>query len=127
MANDSTKKLDVIAQAIYDKKGFNILALDVRDFSSLTDYYVIAEGNIDRHLQSIAYFIKAQLREMGARVMHIEGVNEGGWVVLDCGDVFVHLLNSEIREKYSLEELWQKSKIVSVKIDVSPNRRLEEK
>lgn len=111
--------LNAIAQAIFDKKGFNILVLDVRKFSTMTDYYVIAEGNVDRHVRAISLGIKEELKEKNLHPFHAEGEQDSEWVVLDYGDVVIHLLTSELREKYSLEELWKESKIVDVKINIS--------
>jgi len=119
MSDISTlQKLDAMAQAIYDKKGFNILALDVRRLSSLTDYCIIAEGNIDRHLRSIASFIREKLGELGYHPHYVEGLKSGAWIVMDYGDVFIHLMTFEEREKFALEELWRQSEIVDVKIIV---------
>lgn len=112
------KTLDTIAQAIFDKKGFNILVLDVRAFSTMTNFYIIAEGNVNRHVKAIANFIVDTMREAGLKPLHIEGTAESEWVVIDYGDIVIHLFIPEIREKYALEELWKESKIVDVKIVV---------
>lgn len=111
--------LNTIAQVIYDKKGFNILALDVKGLSSITDYIVIAEGNVDRHVASIGKAIIDELDEKGIKPVHVEGFKTGDWVVLDYSDVMVHLFMPGLREKYSLERLWNESKIVDLDIDVS--------
>lgn len=107
-----------MAQTLFDKKGFNILVLDVRGISSMTDYFLIAEGNIDRHVQSLAKSVIEVLQENGEKPFHSEGVTEGAWAVLDYGEVVVHLFVPDLREKYALEELWREAKIVDVKIDV---------
>ena len=112
-------RLNIIAQAIYDKKGSNIIALDVREFSNLTDYYIIAEGNIERHVKAICRFLIEQLGEHCIKPSHVEGESAGDWVVLDLGDVIVHLLSPESREKYGLELLWTKAKIVNLEIKLS--------
>jgi len=111
--------LNTIAQVIYDKKGFNILALDVKGLSSITDYIVIAEGNVDRHVASIGKAIIDELNEKGIKPVHQEGFKTGDWVVLDYCGVMVHLFMPGLREKYSLERLWNESKIVDLEIDVS--------
>jgi ribosome-associated protein len=110
------KELNAIAQAIYDKKGFNILALDVRGISTLTDYVIIAEGTIDRHLKALCYTIKDKLGELGQKPLYVEGEQSGEWIVLDFSDVVVHLFIPEYREKYALEQLWHDAKIVDVQI-----------
>lgn len=110
--------LNFIAQTIYDKKGFNILVLDIREISTMTDYFVIAEGSVDKHVQSIAESVEEKLKEKGIDLFQSEGKKSGQWVVLDFGGLMVHLFSEGMREKYSLETLWQEGTIVNVKIDV---------
>jgi ribosome-associated protein len=117
MANKAFKILDVIAQTIYDKKGANILALDVRGISSMTDFYIIAEGNVDRHLNGISKAVQDALILVEEKPLHIEGIGSD-WIVVDYGDVIVHLLIPDAREKYALEQLWQSAKIVDLHIEV---------
>jgi ribosome-associated protein len=111
--------LKKIAQIIYDKKGFNILALDIREISSFTDYFLIAEGNVDRHVHAMSNEIQQVLREEeGIKAYRVEGQSEGDWVVLDYVDFVIHLFNPELREKYRLEHLWSESKLVELDITV---------
>ncbi len=119
MANPILKQLTVIAQTIFDKKGFNILVLDVRNICTLTDYFIIAEGTVDRHVKAISSAIVDQLAQDDTYPLHIEGEQAGDWVVLDYSDLIVHLFTPELRERYALEELWQKGKIVDVDIVTS--------
>ncbi|HSX11371.1 MAG TPA: ribosome silencing factor [Chlamydiales bacterium] len=111
--------LNAIAQVIYDKKGFNILALDVRGLSSITDFLLIAEGNVDRHVSSIGRAIVDVLKERGDNPVHVEGLVTGDWAVLDYSNIVVHIFSPGLRERYSLERLWNESKIVDLEIDVS--------
>ena len=111
--------LNTIAQIVYDKKGFNTLALNVQGLSSITDFLLIAEGNVDRHVISMAHAIMKEMTELGEKPLRTEGLKSGDWVVLDYGQVMVHLFTPGLREKYSLERLWKESKIVDVAIDVS--------
>jgi ribosome-associated protein len=113
--------LNRIAQVIYDKKGFNILAIDVQGLSSITDYILIAEGNIDRHVSAIA---KAIVEEMEERPLRAEGVAVGDWAVLDYGEVMVHIFSPNLRERYSLEKLWGESKLVDLEIDVTKKQSI---
>ena len=115
--------LTLIAQVIYDKKGINILALDVRGLSNLTDFMVIAEGNVDRHVTSIAKSIIEALQESNERPLHTEGLQTGDWVVLDYGQIMIHIFSPGLRNKYALEKLWGESKIVDVDIDISSAAR----
>jgi ribosome-associated protein len=117
--------LNVIAQTIFDKKGFNILALDVRGISTMTDFFLIAEGSVDRHVKALSMAIQEQLDAMHVPLYRIEGEKDGDWIVMDYSDIVIHLFIQELREKYALEELWKKAKIVDLDIIV-PNSRLKE-
>lgn len=119
MPHGSTATLYAIAQVIYDKKGMNILALDVQGLSSITDYLLVAEGNVDRHVSSMAKAIVEDLGEKGILPLRVEGLKTGDWVILDYGEIMVHLFKPGLREKYALERLWSDSKIVDLIIDVS--------
>lgn len=111
--------LNLIAQAIYDKKGSNILALDLRSFSTLSEFAIIAEGNVDRHVIAIAHAIEKATEEKGIRPLRAEGMKEGDWVVLDYPNIMVHLFMPGMRERYQLEQLWKEAEIVDLHIDVS--------
>lgn len=119
MSRTPLETLNIIAQVIYDRKGFNILALDVQGLSSITDFLLIAEGNIDRHVSSIGRAIIGELEERGESPVHAEGLQTGDWAVLDYGEVMVHIFSPGLRERYCLERLWNESKIVDLDIDVS--------
>ena len=120
MSSTPFETLNLIAQVIYDKKGFNILAVDVQGLSSITDFLLIAEGNVDRHISAIARAIMDELDEKGEQPIHVEGLKTGDWAVLDYGEVMVHLFSPNLRERYSLERLWKDCKIVDLDIDVTP-------
>ncbi len=109
--------LNKIAQVIFDKKGMNILGLDVRGVSSLTDFVIIAEGNVDRHVSAIGHAVIDALREEGIKPIHTEGLQEGDWVVIDVLDMMVHLFMPGLREKYRLEDLWKNGQILELHID----------
>lgn len=119
MKKTPLERLNEIAQVIYDKKGFNILALDVRGLSNITDFLLIAEGNVDRHISSIGRAIIDELAETGEKPVHVEGLRTGDWAVLDYGNITVHIFSPGLRERYSLERLWSESKIVDLDIDLS--------
>lgn len=117
ITDDSLKVLNTIAQTVYDKKGFNILALDVRGISSLADYVIIAEGNIDRHVKALSTVIKDSLKEISLSPLFVEGEQSGDWVVLDYSEIVIHLFIPDFREKYALEQLWRDAAIIDVTID----------
>ena len=109
-------ELTRVAQVIYDKKGFNILVLDVRRVCNMTDYFILAEGTVDRHVRAISHAIVDEFERRGWPPLHVEGEREGEWVVIDYGSMVIHLLVPELREKYALEELWRNSEVVDVNI-----------
>lgn len=119
MSRTPLETLNIIAQVVYDRKGFNILALDVRGLSSITDFLLIAEGNVDRHVSSIGRAIIDELDARGEDPVHAEGLGTGDWAVLDYGEVMVHIFSPGLRERYCLERLWKESKIVDLDIEVS--------
>jgi len=126
MIDSSRELLNHIAQAIFDKNGINILALDVRETSSITDYLIIAEGNVDRHVIAIGRNIIKAAHDIGADPYIVEGENQGDWLVIDFVDVAVHLFIPEVREKYQLEGLWRDGHIVDLDIIVPKNRNEHE-
>lgn len=119
MKKQPENHLNTIAQAIFDKKGFNILALDVRGISSITDYIVIAEGNVDRHVIAIAKAIEDALHKEGEKPVFIEGMAHGDWIVLDYMQLMVHLFMPGLRDKYQLEKLFPQAEIVDLDINTS--------
>lgn len=117
MQNDDDAMLvQAICQKIYDKKGFNILGLDVRGVCSMTNFFIIAEGTVERHVKALADTVFDFLLEMGRKPIHREGGREGDWVVLDYGDMVIHFFIPEMREKYALEQVWKEGKIVDLQL-----------
>ncbi len=110
------KLLEDICQTLFDKKGFNILCLDVRGLSSVSDYFVIAEGNVEKHVQALSQSVYEKMQLLGRMPLHLEGKRTGDWVVLDYTDVVIHLFIPDMREKYELEQLWDKASIIDVAI-----------
>lgn len=120
MAHDSLTLLNLIAQTIFDKKGINILALDIRKISTICDYVIIAEGNVDRHVIAIAKTVIEEMEKVGEKVVSVEGQRDGDWVVIDFYQIIVHLFMPGVRGKYQLEELWRKGEIVDLNIVLTP-------
>lgn len=116
MKEHEVKMIHSIAQTIYDKKGFNILAIDVREVCSMTSYFIIAEGAVERHVQALTRDIIDKLKESGYDVLHVEGEQLGDWVAIDGGDIIVHVLTPPMRERYDLERLWEKGKLIELNI-----------
>ena len=95
-----------IADKIDDLKGRDIVTLDVRGKSSITDCMIICSGNSNRHVCSIADHVAEELRHAGLQPLGIEGQSEGEWVLVDCGSAIVHIMQPALRAYYNLEELW---------------------
>lgn len=90
-----------------NKKGFDVRILKVAELSSVTDYFVIVSGEADIHVKAIARAVQdGLLEEGGVKPYHIEGLNEGNWVLLDYIDVVVHVFLEPTRQFYALEKLW---------------------
>jgi ribosome-associated protein len=94
------------AGAISEKKGQEIVILELLGISLIADYFVIATGNSTIHLQSLATHVEERLRDLGVALLRREGFQEARWILLDFGDVVVHLFREEERAFYSLERLW---------------------
>jgi ribosome-associated protein len=98
MKHDPLAVLNTIAQAIFDKKGINILALDLRKVSTITDFVIIAEGSVDRHTIAIGRAVESAMEKIGEKPLHIEGMQTGDWVVLDYFDTMVHIFSPGVEK-----------------------------
>lgn len=104
----------VAAEAIFAKKGADIVLLDVEDLFFLSDVFVIATGTSRPHVQALAEHVEERLEEaLGKQPLRIEGKSEGEWVLIDYGDIIVHLFQAGPREFYSLERLWGDSERIT--------------
>lgn len=97
----------LVADAAADKKARGIVRIDIRNRSSIADYFVIAEGDTDRQVRAISDAIVEKLRTAGVRPLHTSGYEEGSWVVLDYASVIVHVFLPGERSYYDLESLWK--------------------
>jgi ribosome-associated protein len=122
MDNKQKEQLNTLAQTIYDKKGFNIVAMNVKGISSIADYVIIAEGNVDRHVQAISVAVVDEMKSIGIAPSHVEGRALGDWVVIDYLDIIVHLFMPHLREKYKIEELWRDGEIIE--LDIENNQKV---
>lgn len=98
--------LEVVLRAMDDMKAVNVVTLDVRGVTDVADAMVIASGNSDRHVKSIADRVVEFAKKAGFRPMGVEGEREGEWVLVDLQDVIVHVMLPRVREFYRLESLW---------------------
>lgn len=91
-------------------KAEDTVTIDLRGKSSLTDYMVITTGRVNRHVGAIADDVAKALKEIGIAAPHIEGQPNCDWVLIDSGDVIVHIFRPEVREFYNLEKMWTSEK-----------------
>ncbi|MCX6925406.1 MAG: ribosome silencing factor [Verrucomicrobia bacterium] len=104
---DSRKLASLCREMADNKKAEDIVVLDVRKLSSVTDYFVIAAGTSEPHLRAIVDEITDRLRDdHGLRPNTIDGTYRAAWLVLDYFDVIVHVMRADVRERYDLETLW---------------------
>jgi ribosome-associated protein len=94
------------AQLIVDAKGSDVLLLDLKDVTDMTDFFVIASGTSDTHVRSTAQRVAEEMRKEGLRVHHEEGLQQGRWALLDFVDFVVHIFHPTMRQFYQLERLW---------------------
>ncbi len=113
----SLELVHLINRAVADKKAEDIVVLDVRGLSSLTDYFIIMSGRSTRHVQGLAEGIGAELGKKRVKEATTEGLTEGLWVLLDYLDVVVHIFYRDEREFYNLEGLWHDAPMVEIEAE----------
>ncbi|MFO1456637.1 MAG: ribosome silencing factor [Steroidobacteraceae bacterium] len=101
-------QLQIVEHALDDMKAVDVRVLDVRGMTDIADWMVIASGNSDRHVRSIADRVVEQAKASGKRPFGVEGSDEGEWVLVDLPDVMVHVMLPRVREFYALEQLWER-------------------
>lgn len=120
MQETNAKRLTEVAiQSLLDYKAKNPIVMDLRKLeNSVTDYFVIAHGSSDTHVESMANDLMRKLRsELGEKPLHFEGKNNSEWILIDYFDVVIHLFLNEKREFYNLESLWGDAKVTSYDIE----------
>ena len=113
----------VAAQAAHDKKADQVLAFDVSEQIAITDAFVLASANNERAVAAIVDEVEDKLREIGAKPIRREGERDGRWVLIDYGDVVVHVQHEEERTFYALERLWRDCPVIDLPDDVTSTER----
>src|SRR4030095_14831939 len=112
-------ELQLAIQCADEKKAVNMIALDLRDIASFTEFFVIASGSNQRQVQAIADEISEQVKkQLGTRPIRVEGYNSAEWVLLDYGDFIFHIFNGEALEFYDLARLWRDARKVDLPKDL---------
>lgn len=111
---ESAQLARMAALAADEKKGRDVRLLDIRSISSVTDYFVIVSGTSTTHVRSLADNVEKVLQEAGMPLHHMEGYQNGRWVLLDFGDIVVHVMHENEREFYNLERLWGDAREIAV-------------
>jgi ribosome-associated protein len=107
-ASDRGSPLEgIVTAALDDMKAVNVKVMDVRGLTDIADVMVVASGNSDRHVRSIADRVIEKAKESGVRPLGVEGAREGEWVLVDLQDIVVHVMLPRVREFYSLERMWE--------------------
>jgi ribosome-associated protein len=103
---NSEELCDLVVDALEEIKGLDIVRLDVRDMTSVTDWMIVASGTSSRHVQALVDNVAEKAKAAGHRPMGVEGESGGEWVLLDLQDALVHVMLPKVREFYNLEKLW---------------------
>ena len=112
-------EVQLAIRAAADKKAFDIVALDLREIASFTEFFIIASGANQRQVQAIADDVNEQLKkQLQTRPVRMEGYNAAEWVLLDYGDFIFHIFNKESREFYDLARLWRDARKVDLPTDL---------
>lgn len=124
--NDSQARALLCVNACLTKKAQDLTILDVRALSSFTDYFILCTGTSDRQVQAICTAVQEYLKERKIRPLGIEGERHGRWILMDYGDVVIHIFYEAVRELYDLERLWSEAPLRKVPDEATHLASLEE-
>lgn len=110
----SREMAKIVCEALADKKGEDIRAIDISKISVLADYFIIANGSSESQVRALVDNVEEQLNKVGVEAKQREGIGLGSWVLLDFGDVIVHVFDRENRLFYNLERIWSDGKTVNL-------------
>ncbi len=113
LALEALELANLLVDSISDKKASDILILDMREHSVLTDYFLLCSAGSDRQIRAVADAVREDAKNEADMVaMGQEGSAEAGWVLVDFGDLIVHIFSEEMRRYYNLEELWKEGHVL---------------
>ena len=112
MKQNLPEEVRFLVDLILEKKGEKVIVINVKEISPITDFVIIAEATVDRHIRAIGSYLIEKMKKKGHPPHREEGLMQGGWAVIDFLDVMVHLFTPELREKYSLERLLEEGDFI---------------
>lgn len=115
------KKLALCIDLIEEKKAEEVLVFDIREISSISDYFLLCHGTSDRHVKAITDHLLETMKKSGFRALGVEGYPQARWVLIDFGDLVVHIFYEETRRFYDLERLWSHAAQIYPPIDKASN------
>jgi len=107
------KTLEKVVNFVEEKKGRDMMLLDLRGISVITDYFLLVTGNSRIQTRAIADYLQEKLGVWDIRLLRTEGLAEANWVLMDCGDLVIHIMTPETRDFYNLERLWGDAPVVA--------------
>lgn len=113
MVLDSKVAISIACNAAENKKAKDIKVLDIKDISPIADYFIICSGNSSTQVKAISDEIEDKLAENGFTINHKEGYDTARWILLDFGDIIIHVFHNEDREFYDIERLWADAEVVN--------------
>ena len=113
MRNTGNNVLKLIHKILLDNKAQNIIKINLENKSSIADFMIICSGTSSRHVISLSNFLVEALKKENLNTLNVEGKSNGDWVLVDAGDIIIHLFRSEVREYYGLEKMWAGEEINS--------------
>jgi len=120
MTEDADAALDPFIQAVLGRKALQVVALDVRELTSIADVFIICSGRSNRQVSAIAEHIERELRRHKIKPLSVEGTGEGHWVLMDYGNVIIHVFFESVREFYDLEGLWSDARRIPIPAGLKP-------
>jgi ribosome-associated protein len=111
---DSLELAQKAAQICLDYRANDVVLLDLRGVSDMTDFFIVASGTSDTHVRSVGEHLAEEMKKLGSPVYHMEGTTKGRWVLLDFVDFVVHVFHPTLRDFYQLERLWADAESIPI-------------
>ena len=111
MKSSAIKICSNIINVLSKNKGSNITKIDLKGKSSIADFMIICSGTSSRHVISLSNYLITALKKIKLRTLNVEGKSNGDWVLVDAGDIIIHLFKSEVRDYYGLDQMWENNNL----------------